>query len=72
MSAPLKGDTSAPRHREALPRRRIRKHYDFRPEIYAKLRNLRRSDAFCRVESETAVIERLILSADNGLSSHTE
>jgi PP-loop superfamily ATP-utilizing enzyme len=67
MSAPAKGDSEAPRHRLSLPRKRVKKHYEFRPEIYAKLRSLRRTDSFCRVESETEAIERLINSAHDRL-----
>lgn len=68
MSAPAKGDSMAPCHRQSLPRKRIKKHYEFRPEVYAKLRKLRRTDRYC-LESETAALERLITWAHEGLSA---
>lgn len=67
MSAPLKSEGRAPRHRKALPRIRVKKHYDFRPEIYGKLGDIRKVDPQLRKESETEAIERLILEASQGL-----
>ena len=63
MSSPCKGDSLAPSQRRSLPRQRIRKHYDFRPEVYSMLRRLKRADELLRPESETATIERLIQTA---------
>jgi hypothetical protein len=67
MSAPLKEEGRAPRHRQSLPRIRKRKNMDFRPDIYAKLRGLRRIDNLGRIESDTEAIERLIASEHDRL-----
>jgi hypothetical protein len=40
---------------------------DFRPDIYAKLRGLRRIDNLGRIESDTEAIERLIASEHDRL-----
>jgi len=72
MSTSRDLDGRAPRHRQGLPRVRTRKHYDFRPRVYALLGDLLTVDQHGKVESETAAIERLIQSAHDALLGRSE
>jgi hypothetical protein len=63
MSRPSKETGVAPAQRDSVPRKRVRKDFRFSEQCVEMLVSLKRMRRDGRPESDTAVVERLILQA---------